>query len=489
MMFDRLVQAVLNEEVGHVPVQLEEIPSARVLYRSEGDVNALASTSHAWRLARPEGVAVSGKTAAGLADRYGGSGIGRNGGSGRNAVIGQVQIKGVGRTTLVSPETPASHASGGAYLEECIREAIFSGVVAHDFPYGAVPVHEIVDTGECQWWPAPIQPAQERRVLLVRPLFVRPAHFERALGFDLPRRQQAREDHDRVAAVLERSASILGADAFVALLDSFWPKWAHQLAYGFVHRLSHGNDTSSNISVDGRLLDFGAASALPSWANTASSYFHDPVATRFDCIAQAIRSTSYYIGRHLGWHLQRPADVEGKIERCAEAFRRALVFEVLRLAGLPDPMAFDVVTGPRREAAVVAVRAAIEDAQRVRLDLLEPAPLECVDWPMAKLWEREPPDSLRLLRRFLQPLIGRALREDCQQTHARLSRTRSELFKPHLRQSIFQAIDRENDGRLGATASFVQAFVDGHVARSRREQAPAAADPMRVIPSFGGSAR
>lgn len=488
-MFDRLIQAVLSEEVGHVPVQLEKIPNACVLYRSVGAGNALPSTRHAWRLARSEGDGVCTTTTSGLADRYGGSGIGRNGGSGRNVVIGKVQIKGVGRTTLVSPETPASHASGGAYLEECMREAIFSGVVAHDFPYGAIPVQEILDTGECQSWPDPIQPAQERRVLLVRPLFVRPAHFERALGFDFPRRQQARADHDRVAAVLERSASILGADAFVTLLDNFWPKWAHQLAYGFVHRLSHGNDTSSNISVDGRLLDFGAASALPSWANAASSYFHDPVVTRFNCITQAIRSTSYYIGRHLGWLLRRPADVERKIKQCAESFRRALVFEVLRLAGLPDPLAFDVVTGPRREAAMFAVRAAIDDAQRVRLDLLEPTPMGHVAWPLAKLWEREPPDSVRLLRGFLQPLIGRSLREDCQQTHARLSRTRSELFKPHLRQSIFQAIDLENDGYLGATASFVQAFVDGHITRGLRERAPAAADPTRVIASFVSSPR
>lgn len=387
-MFDRLIQAVLSEEVGHVPVQLEKIPNACVLYRSVGAGNALPSTRHAWRLARSEGDGVCTTTTSGLADRYGGSGIGRNGGSGRNVVIGKVQIKGVGRTTLVSPETPASHASGGAYLEECMREAIFSGVVAHDFPYGAIPVQEILDTGECQSWPDPIQPAQERRVLLVRPLFVRPAHFERALGFDFPRRQQARADHDRVAAVLERSASILGADAFVTLLDNFWPKWAHQLAYGFVHRLSHGNDTSSNISVD--------------------------------------------------------------VGQCG-------------IVLLPRPGG---------------------DAQRVRLDLLEPTPMEHVAWPLAKLWEREPPDSVRLLRGFLQPLIGRSLREDCQQTHARLSRTRSELFKPHLRQSIFQAIDLENDGHFGATPSFVQAFVDGHITRGLRERAPAAADPTRVIASF-----
>ena len=489
MMIDRLIQAVLSEEAGHVAVQLEKIPDARALYRPEGATNPAASTPHAWRLAQPARNASSSKESSGLADRYGGSGIGRNGGSGRNVVIGKVQVKGVGRTPLVSPDTPASHASGGAYLEECIREAIFSGVVAHDFPYSAVPVEEIVDTGECQSWPDPVQPTRERRVLLVRPLFVRPAHFERALSFDLPRRLQACKDHERVAAVLERSASALGPDAFVALLDSFWPKWAHQLAYGFVHRLSHGNNTSSNIAVDGRLLDFGAASTLPSWANTASSYFHDPVATRFNCIAQAIRSISYYIGRHLGWQLVRPADVERKIERCAETFRRAMVFEVLRLSGVPDPMAFEVVTGARREDAVAGVRAAIDGAQQVQLDLLEPTPMGHVDWPMARLWEREPPHSLRLLRRFLHSLIGRSLREDCRQTHARLSRTRSELFKPHLRQSIFRTIDLQNDGRLGAEASFVQAFIGAHIERNLLERAPAGVDPARVIAPFGSSAR
>jgi len=488
-MTDRLIQAVLNEDAGHIAVQLEKIPGARVLYRSEGDANSAPSSLHAWRLAQPARDGISPKGLSGFADRYGGSGIGRNGGSGRNVVIGKVQIKGVGRTPLVSPDMPESHASGGAFLEECIREAIFAGVVAHDFPYGAIPVKEIMDTGECQSWPAHVQPARERRVLLVRPLFVRPAHFERALSFDLPRLEQARKDHERVAAVLERSASALGSDAFVALLDSFWPKWAHQLAYGFVHRLSHGNNTSSNIAVDGRLLDFGAASTLPSWANTASSYFHDPVATRFNCIAQAIRSTSYYIGRHLGWQMARPADVERKIERCAESFRRAMVFEVLRLSGVPDPMAFEVVTGSWREDAVVAVKAAIDDAQQVQLDLLEPTAMGHVDWPMARLWEREPPDSLGLLRRFLQSLIGRSLREECRQTHARLSRTRAKLFKPHLRQSIFRSINLQNDGCLGAEASFVQAFVDAHIEQGILEKAPAAVDPLRVIAPFGNGSR
>jgi hypothetical protein len=52
-----------------------------------------------------------------VADRYGGEGIGRNGGSGRACYVNGYHVKGVGRTALVSPLTDHAHASGGAYLE------------------------------------------------------------------------------------------------------------------------------------------------------------------------------------------------------------------------------------------------------------------------------------------------------------------------------------------------------------------------------------
>lgn len=524
---DPLIRAVFSDERVHVPVALDGIAAGRVLDRPGNAVHGDDTSRHAWRLADvstretpdaggpagpagPKGESVPASTAGsaslvdaarapdslaatghhltrGFADRYGGIGIGSNGGSGRNVIVGGVQVKGAGRTPLVCPHTPRAHASGGAYLEECVREAIFAAVVGHDFPYGAVPVLEIVDTGETQHWPPPLQPAAERRVLLVRPLCVRPAHFERAVAFDPPGAWEAEQDHERVRLILTRAAESAGPDAFLQTLEVFWPRWAHQLAYGFVHRLPHGNNTSSNIALDGRLLDFGATSATPSWANTATSYFQYPIATRFNSIAMTIRSVYYYVGRHLGWAHAPALYVESLLARALDSFRLALNFEVLRLSGLPDPLAFDLVTGPHLAAAHAATREAIETAQREQLDLLEPAPDTDGAWPMDQLWSRAVPPSLDRLRGFLNRMVGTPLREDCEATHRHRCRTRVGLFKPHHRAAFFEAVESQNDGRLGADPGFVHAFIARHVADGLREALPAATDPCRIVVPFAGA--
>lgn len=479
---DLIRQIVFSDQHVHVPMTLESIPQARVLFQPDIHTSQDERSANGWRIAASarEGNAATGRIAA-IADRYGGAGIGRNGGSGRNAIVGDLQIKGVGRTPLVSPDTPLSHASGGAYLEECVREAIFSGIVAHDFPYGALPVLEIIDTGESQAWPAPIQPAIERRVLLVRPICVRPAHFERAVAFDATGHREAKRDHARVRSILTRASSATGPEALVDIFDGFWPKWAHQLAYGFVHRLSHGNDTSSNIALDGRLLDFGAASTLPSWACTASSYFHDPIATRFNVIAMAIRSIYYYLGRYLGWDAVRPERMAAAIARAAESFRQALVFEALRLSGLPDSMAREITFGPRAASARSAVRFAIEEAQRVRLDLLEPVSMIGVAWPMSSLWKRSVPTSVRRLRTLLNSVVGKGLRDDCEALHRQRTRTRSALFKPHLRAAFFEAIEARGVRHGGADPSFVREFIETRIQHGRIETLPSALDQGRLM--------
>lgn len=484
-MIDALASIILSAESGHLPIELQPVERARILYRDRTEIGASTISSHGWRIAPGGGTPVGsaappGAPYIGLADRYGGNGIGLNGGSGRNAIIGAVQVKGIGRTPLVDPAAPLSHASGGAYLEECIREAIFAGIVAHDFPYGAIPTMEILDTGETEHWPAPIDPALERRVLLVRPLFIRPAHFERAVGFDLPGTFEGMRDQTRVHLIWTRAAALLGAPELVRLFDECWHRWAHQLAYGFIHRLSHGNNTSSNISIDGRLLDFGAASTVPSWANTATSHLHDPINRRFNAIAQGMRSVSYYFGANVGWEWARPNVVEAALRKCAEAFRRALVFEALRLCGLTDRISLNVITGPRRDQAFAAVAEAISSAQMDRSDLLEPLPLPQTEWPMARIWTRERPPPLDALRRLLDSLVGRGMRDECELTHRRRCVTRTALFKPHLRQHLFTLIDGDLDARLRSDPGLVQGLVEDHVRCNVLEAGPASGDAMRL---------
>jgi hypothetical protein len=404
-----------------------------------------------------------------IADRYGGVGIGRNGGSGRNAILHGLQIKGIGRTPLVSPSTEISHASGGAYLEECVREAIYAQVVAHDFPYGAVPAQAIIDTGLEQDWPAPIQPARERRVLLVRPLFVRPAHFERALGFDSGVPFEGERDHLRVKAVIGAASEAIGKAELLGLFESFWFKWAHQIAYGFVHRLPHGNNTSSNISLDGRLVDFGATSAVPNWHNTASSYLHDPFRTRFECIARTIRSVYYYLGRHLDPALSDRSALERLIERCREAFRRFTVLEVLRSCGVEDRVAVACMRGSRLELGWHAAYEAIDHHQQTNADLLEPGQYPDNAWDLRKIWSHNPARHLRALSALVKSLVAAAEVDEARQRCQRLSATRTALFKPNLRARFFDEIREGDIHNLGADPDFVRNFIDSNVAASLRE--------------------
>jgi hypothetical protein len=408
----------------------------------------------------------------GVADRYGGAGIGRNGGSGRNALVEGFLVKGIGRTPLVSASTPLSHASGGAYLEECVREAIFAEVVAHDFPYGAVPVLGILDTGLVQEWPDGIDPGIEPRTLLIRPPFVRPAHFERALGFDSGAPFEGERDHQRVKAVFAAAVSAVGKDGLLQCIDQFWTKWAHQLAYGFVHRLSHGNNTSSNISLDGCLVDFGAASTVPTWQNCATSYHFDSFVNRMNCVVMTMRSLYYYVGRHLDRQFAARSFIDACAARCREAFKRFVAVEVLRLCGVDDLVAAECASSSSSDQVWHACFEAIDHAQQTKLDLLEPGIYSDKTWDICKVWSPHRPKHLRRLGQIVSDLIPSQDRDAARDRSRRLSASRPDLFKPNLRARFFAEVQERSVPNLGADPAFVQDFIRRHVSANLRELAP-----------------
>ena len=106
------------------------------------------------------------------ADRYGGTDGATHGGSGRCAVVGAFNAKGVGRTPLVPEGVDWTHAHGLLSLDEAVREAISAEIAHAELPYGAVPVIAILDGGGEYWTP---EGQSHRRAILVRPNFVRPA--------------------------------------------------------------------------------------------------------------------------------------------------------------------------------------------------------------------------------------------------------------------------------------------------------------------------
>ncbi len=198
-------------------------------------------------------------------DRYGGSGIGTNGGSGRSAYIGGYYVKGIGRTSLISHDIDEHHASGGCYLQEAVREAVFGELIQSELPGGAIGILAIVDLGRVREWDDHIHPQREREVLIIRRQFLRPAHFMRAYHFSGDKPDTSKYDFVRTKRTHERMASSVAADTIRSIWTDLSQTWGAQVAYSFIHRIDPGPISPSNIDITGRIVDFGASTTLPSW--------------------------------------------------------------------------------------------------------------------------------------------------------------------------------------------------------------------------------
>lgn len=463
----------LGPECGHVPVAVKRSRHARLLWLNEraavGDPefqrlgrdlsrygeHLLAQC--AWEVAEP-GEAADG---IGHADRYGGSGIGQNGGSGRALNLHGYNIKGVGRTPLVSALTPRSHAAGGAYLEEAVRETIFAEIVARSFPHSAVPTLALIDLGVVQDWQTEWSPRKERRVLIVRPAFLRPAHFERAVGFVASDPREAGRDRDRVAAMLAQ------LDDLPARFEHLWRRWAEQLAHGFVFQLSHGNNTSSNIALDGRLVDFGAATALPSWARIASTRWHQGVGEHFRDLAAAIES--------LGYHLKQPSRIDEQRRRAGRHYEHSLCRALLRRVGLGDSL--DAVYAPGTAANQrlwVLLRRALAHFDTECLDMLEHTPVPRLAMGWEGFWSPAAAPHWQGLRAELVATLGAHQRPPAMPDRS----SWPELYFPELKRALFAAVDASERDGPAPTPAHVAAVIESYVALSPRPAAVPAADPV-----------
>ncbi|MDC8014886.1 hypothetical protein [Tahibacter soli] len=205
------------------------------------------------------------------ADRYGStSGSFPHGGSGRAALIRRFHVKGVGVTPLVGQGADRAHSHGCASLDVALREAIYGEIADLEFPYGAVPVIAILETG-LTFLSSGTPSRPLRRALIVRPAMIRPAHLQRAPAFVRPAGNfvsvQA-HDTERTRAVVRKfvdDASHSGG-AVARLVDLF-ERIARQVAFGQVQRLYGGGYFSSNLTIEAELLDFGNMHAFPDWSN------------------------------------------------------------------------------------------------------------------------------------------------------------------------------------------------------------------------------
>ena len=289
------------------------------------------------------------------AERYGGAGIGSNGGSGRCGTSGPLQIKGIGRTPLIGRKEALGdvwHSHGGVALVDAIQECVWGEVFAQALPYGAVRVASIIVTGTDCWYEA-ADGAQIHapRALIVRQSAARPAHFMRAMFFgqrgDILTMQDVARTRCAVLALPEilpqnpmGPASREPVGTVLSGLKEMALRFARQCAAAQVKRLMHGALIPSNLAIDGRWLDFGTASQLPTFANTKSAGAPRSFATLWEehkGIAGILQDLCFYINKYLLVpNYATQIDPQDLAQYYADCYQNSLVSEATIALGIPS---------------------------------------------------------------------------------------------------------------------------------------------------------
>lgn len=196
------------------------------------------------------------------ADRYGSSDGTSFGGSGRCGSKDGFIAKGIGRTPLISKSADARHRTGLMSLAEAFKEAMCSEIAFRELPWGAVPVVAIIDAdfkftipGDTRTYAAGI---------VIRPSFVRPAHFERSIFFGAAGSKDSEQFQDAVRVKTAIRRAVERPDIYPSITETFL-RLAQQIGAARALRLWGGRVLTSNFSIDGAYADFGAFRSMPNW--------------------------------------------------------------------------------------------------------------------------------------------------------------------------------------------------------------------------------
>lgn len=409
--YERELASIVSSEPSSKLVQLAALSKAKMLWVDKHatrcaphspTVGSRGETEEAGLLAAASYSVSSSDTGpvTGWADRYGGGGIGVNGGSGRAVVLNGLSIKGVGPTPLIGKGASPNHSGGGAYLEEALREALFSQLFRKILPHGAVPVSAIIDTGEDQTWHFGDGASEtQRRVLIVRPFPLRPAHFQRAHQYRPSLLNETRLDVRRVRHNFVTASDRFGREGLRSRLVTCYSRWSEQLAFAHVKGLALGA-TASNIDIDGRILDFGASSILPGVANFVVS----PSVTSLCDMAKLMQSLNSLSLMAVAFDAELYGAFQNEVfDAVEEAYRVGIVRHALSSIGLGHRFESIEPNGKLLLQIYADYMHYHRAATRLRVDLLPSNfRVECGLGPGLKsIWSKDRPSSLEPLARTL----------------------------------------------------------------------------------------
>lgn len=277
------------------------------------------------------------------ADRYGGTAGARHGGSGRIGSYQRLNAKGIGRTPLVSNKVDPEHSNGLLPFREAVREAIFAEICNARLPYGALPIIAIIDTG--LWHSFDKAKIPERCAIVVRPTFIRPAHYERTIFYgDAGHPGSAQVlDAARVERAVQRSLE--QPERYPTIRETF-TRHAVQLGACRAHRLWMGKWLSSNVSVDGQLADFGSFRTVPTWHRRVGMS-GETFGSELDQLKRAFLSVLYYVTKSGGESAER-FDVREFVAALTLLEHRSFVGTCLDSLGANTPIERSALEKPIR---------------------------------------------------------------------------------------------------------------------------------------------
>lgn len=255
-----------------------------------------------------------------FADRYGDDALSPHGGSGRVGASGFFQVKGIGPTPLVGVDADWLHNHGCMWLEEGIREALVGELLHRSSPVGVVPVIALIDTGIDASFT--LDSPDHRRVLAVRPSFLRPAHFQRAPMFAPISGDRLDAQFADARRTRQMAHLLLRHESLIQFIDAS----ASQAANAYVQRIYLGGMLGSNWSFDGRLVDFGGITGVESWSRMEVTpglpiFGSETLALEQTLEALTVRGSDFSGDGQ--W--MTPTDVQDR-------FRRSVASELARLA-------------------------------------------------------------------------------------------------------------------------------------------------------------
>jgi len=293
-----------------------------------------------------------------VAERYGGRGVGNNGGGGRVGNFGNHQVKGTGPNPVVGSDS-TWHSYGSLNLVDAGHEAIYSTVLDRVLPIGCARIYGIIHssatgalkslawgTSEARMEPAP-------GAFLVRERTVRPGHFMHAEMFAPPKASGLPGEPSRVRAAHRLLKAQFGDNnQFIRFIGQFILSSAKQFAFARAARIAHGGVTPSNICMDGRWIDLTEARFLSGGKNYRTLMpFHDEPGV----IVEVVRSLTYTYGKS---NLVQ-FNIEPLLRYYQTAFDGCFAYYALSILGLPDERLDDISESEDGKALATAYGAVI----------------------------------------------------------------------------------------------------------------------------------